>query len=108
MLTLTVAAVVVYYSNAFRVTVGSHVNVNRSHFLKSASSLNMSSLDSLLLSCRYSAEKRALLSSVPEASLNRGLEDRGQRSEGVGHDQPARDCCCHAQAACWSSLDYYH
>ena len=80
MLTLTVAAVVVAYSNAFGVTVGSDVNVNRAYFLKSASSLNTSSLDSLLLSCRYSAEKRALLSRVPEASLNRGLGDRGQRS----------------------------
>lgn len=46
----------------------------RAYFLKSASSLNMSSSDSLLLSCLYRGEKRAPLSKVPEASLNTGLQ----------------------------------
>ncbi len=45
-------------------------------FLKSTSSLKRSSSESLLLSCRYSAENRALLSKVPEASLNTGLWKR--------------------------------
>lgn len=51
------------------------------NFLKSASSLSMSSLDNLLLSCRYRGEKRALLSSVPEASLNNGLEKVTKKKE---------------------------
>lgn len=46
----------------------------RAYFLKSASSLNMSSSDSLLLSCLYRGEKRAPLSKVPEASLNTSLQ----------------------------------
>lgn len=54
------------------------------HFLKSASSLSMSSLDNLLLSCRYRGEKRALLSSVPEASLNNGLE-KSNKKNGIWH-----------------------
>lgn len=45
----------------------------RAYFLKSASNLNMSSSDSLLLSCLYKGEKRAPLSRVPEASLNTSL-----------------------------------
>lgn len=45
------------------------------HFLKSASSLSMSSFESLLLSCLYRAENRAFLSSVPDASLNSDLKD---------------------------------
>lgn len=54
------------------------------HFLKSASSFSMSSLDSLLLSCLYRGEKRAFLSSVPEASLNKVL------SEGGGEEKTRR------------------
>lgn len=38
----------------------------------------MSSLDSLLPSCLYRGEKRAFLSSVPEASLNKVLRDGGE------------------------------
>lgn len=49
------------------------------NFLKSASSLKRSSSESLLPSCRYSAENRALLSRVPEASLNTGLWNRTER-----------------------------
>lgn len=49
---------------------------NITNFLKSASSLSISSLDSLLLSCLYRAEKRAVLSRVPEASLNKGLQEK--------------------------------
>lgn len=48
------------------------------HFLKSASSFSMSSLDSLLPSCRYKGEKRAFLSSVPDASLNKVLSKGGK------------------------------
>lgn len=50
----------------------------------------MSSLDSLLLSCLYRAEKRALLSSVPEASLNKGLRERKEESRTfVLHTRPS-------------------
>lgn len=59
-------------------TVNAHGDVT--NFLKSASSFSMSSLDSLLLSCLYRGEKRALLSSVPEASLNKGLRERKDES----------------------------
>lgn len=53
------------------------------NFLKSISSLSMSSLDNLLLSCLYRGEKRAFLSSVPEASLNKGLqEEKGELGTG--------------------------
>lgn len=61
----------------FFIAACTHRNVT--HFLKSASSLSMSSLDSLLLSCLYRAEKRALLSSVPEASLNKGLQEDNRK-----------------------------
>lgn len=53
------------------------------NFLKSASSLSMSSLDSLLLSCLYRAEKRVVLSSVPEASLNKGLQEKINKNRSV-------------------------
>lgn len=51
------------------------------YFLKSVSSLNMSSSDSLLLSCLYRAEKRELLSKVPDASLNTGLQRRRKKKK---------------------------
>ena len=61
---------------------GSLKHTSITHFLKSASSLSISSLDSLLLSCLYRAEKRALLSSVPEASLNKVLQEgEGEEDE---------------------------
>lgn len=53
-------------------------NLVITNFLKSASSLKRSSSDSLLLSCLYRAENRALLSKVPEASLNTGLQTHGE------------------------------
>lgn len=47
---------------------------NQTYFLKSANNFNMSSFDSLLLSCLKRAENLAFLSRVPEASLNNVLK----------------------------------
>lgn len=47
---------------------------NQTYFLKSANNFNMSSFESLLLSCLKRAENLAFLSRVPEASLNNVLK----------------------------------
>lgn len=47
---------------------------NQTYFLKSANNFNISSFESLLLSCLKRAENLAFLSRVPEASLNNVLK----------------------------------
>lgn len=70
-------------ARSLKVFIVGYNNRSTTNFLKSASSLSMSSLDSLLLSCLYRAEKRALLSRVPEASLNKGLENRRKSDHSI-------------------------